>query len=171
VAQAQAVLGGLAGQALVWAGDMVSGFVSGILNGVGAVGSAVAQIAGTIAAHLHFSKPDVGVLTESDTWMPDFTDLIAHGLTTGVPKLTAAMTEFTRPFALSLHPDVSAGGVRGGGSLPSGLSLVPQSVSTPTTIVVNMPRNDTYVDGYKLAGTLMPHIAAQVQNGMFTGGR
>jgi phage-related protein len=74
------ILGGLASDALSWGGDMISGFVDGIKNGIGDVENAVKSIASKVANFLHFSVPDEGPLHDMDKSMPDMMDLMSTGI-------------------------------------------------------------------------------------------
>lgn len=125
VSQLTGTLGNLGSMALGWAGDMMHGFVTGIQNGIGAVGNAIAGVADKVRQFLHFSKPDVGPLADVDTWMPDFTDMLSRGLVGGVPKLQTALGQLTTPIAMSLAPGSLAGSLHhgiptGGGGAHSG---------------------------------------------------
>lgn len=98
-------LGGLGAKALTWAGDMISQFVQGIENGIGAVGSAVSKIANKIAGFLHFSKPDVGPLADADIWMPDFMNLLSKGIDDNIDKVkNSALNIATQISAAAPNP-------------------------------------------------------------------
>lgn len=98
-------LSGLGAKALTWAGDMISNFVTGIENGVGAVGNAVQKIASKIASFIHFSKPDVGPLADADLWMPDFMNLLSKGIDDNIGKVKAsAMNIATQISAVAPNP-------------------------------------------------------------------
>lgn len=56
--------------------------VNGIRNMIGSVENAVSNVANTIRSYLHFSVPDVGPLTDYESWMPDF----LNGLSKGIEK-------------------------------------------------------------------------------------
>lgn len=67
-------------QAVQWGYDFISGLRDGILQGVSAVVEAVIGVAEKIKSYLHFSVPDVGPLTEYESWMPDFMSGLASGI-------------------------------------------------------------------------------------------
>ena len=69
-------------QALSWGRDLVNGIANGIWNAIYAVRNAVSNVAGIIRSYLHFSVPDVGPLTEYESWMPDFMKGLAEGMHT-----------------------------------------------------------------------------------------
>lgn len=70
----------LPGRALQWGRDFINGIVDGIRSAIGNVVSAVSDVADTIRSYLHFSVPDVGPLTDYESWMPDFMGGLAKGI-------------------------------------------------------------------------------------------
>ena len=82
---------GLASQAFSWGSDIIDGIVNGIKSCIGRVSSAVSNVASTIKSYLHFSVPDVGPLTDYETWMPDFIDGMAKGIDNNKYKLVDAV--------------------------------------------------------------------------------
>ena len=80
IQEAVSYITSLPGQAVGWGVDFIQGFVNGIWSMVGSVVSAVSNIASTITAWLHFSRPDVGPLRQYETWMPD----MMHGMAKGI---------------------------------------------------------------------------------------
>ena len=71
---------GLASSAFTWGADMINGFVNGIKSCIGKVIDAVSDVANAIRSYLHFSVPDVGPLTDYESWMPDFMSGLAKGI-------------------------------------------------------------------------------------------
>lgn len=107
VSQITSSLGNLGSQALTWAQDMISQFVSGILGGVGQVGDAAASIGKAIWDHMHFSKPEIGPLADSDTWMPDFGDMLSKGLQDQVGKVQGASLKIASTIQTAANPNSS----------------------------------------------------------------
>ena len=70
----------LPGRALQWGRDFINGIVDGIRSAIGNVVSAVSDVADAIRSYLHFSVPDVGPLTDYESWMPDFMGGLAKGI-------------------------------------------------------------------------------------------
>ena len=68
---------GLASSAFTWGADMINGIVNGIKSCIGNVIDAVSDV---IRSYLHFSVPDVGPLTDYESWMPDFMSGLAKGI-------------------------------------------------------------------------------------------
>lgn len=54
---------------------------SGVRAAAGAVISAARSVASSVRSLLHFSVPDEGPLSDADTYMPDFMELLAKGIT------------------------------------------------------------------------------------------
>lgn len=81
----------LADNALTWAGDLVTNFVSGITNGISNIGSAMSGFAETVASYIHFSEPDVGALSNFHTFAPDMVDLWNETLEDSIPNLSIGM--------------------------------------------------------------------------------
>ena len=71
---------GLASSAFTWGVDMINGIVNGIKSCIGKVIDAVSDVANAIRSYLHFSVPDVGPLTDYESWMPDFMSGLAKGI-------------------------------------------------------------------------------------------
>lgn len=71
---------GLAKSAFNWGKDLIMGIVDGIKSAFSAVKNAVCNVADTIRSYLHFSVPDVGPLTDYQSWMPDFMSGLAEGI-------------------------------------------------------------------------------------------
>lgn len=71
----------LPGKAAGWAADMINGFVEGIFSSMHKVADAVKNVASTITAYMHFSRPDLGPLRMYEQWMPDFMAGLSRGIT------------------------------------------------------------------------------------------
>ncbi|MEY8429568.1 phage tail tape measure protein [Lachnospiraceae bacterium 48-42] len=70
----------LPGRALRWGMDFINGIAEGVRRAIGNVVSAVSDVADAIRSYLHFSVPDVGPLTDYESWMPDFMGGLARGI-------------------------------------------------------------------------------------------
>ena len=82
-------------QALQWGKDMIMGIVNGIRSCIGAVGDAVADVANKIKSYLHFSVPDVGPLTDYESWMPDFMRGLAKGISKNKSLVANAVSDLS----------------------------------------------------------------------------
>lgn len=77
--------------AKTWATDMIQNFINGIREKISAVGSAVKDVASTIASYLHFSLPEKGPLHYSNTWMPDMMQMLASTMESSINMLDPAL--------------------------------------------------------------------------------
>ena len=91
---------GLAGQA--WGSDMIGNIVSGIQSRIQDVASAVSGVADRIRSFLHFSVPDEGPLADMESWMPDFMQGLANGITTNTSLVTAAAENLSTTLSTSI---------------------------------------------------------------------
>ena len=66
--------------ALDWGKDIINNIVEGIKSGIGKVKDAASNVAGAIKDFLHFSEPDVGPLSDFNSYMPDMMKGLAHGM-------------------------------------------------------------------------------------------
>jgi len=85
----------IAKDALQWGKDIIQGIINGIKGGIKALGDAVKNVAETIWSYLHHSTPEEGLLADDDTWMPDFMENLAKGITDNKYKVTDAMKKVT----------------------------------------------------------------------------
>ena len=76
-----------------WGADMIDSLVGGIKSKIASVGSAVAGVASTIKSYIHFSEPDVGPLSDFNTYMPDMIKGMVTGIENGIPQIQTAMTD------------------------------------------------------------------------------
>lgn len=71
---------GLISQAGTWGWDLVVGIANGITKAIGRLVQSVKNVANTIWSYLHFSVPEVGPLTDYESWMPDFMQGLSKGI-------------------------------------------------------------------------------------------
>jgi len=83
----------LPAQAIQWGKDMLDGFISGITSKISTLVASVKNVASTIASYLHFSVPDVGPLTDYESWMPDFMQGLASGVDANNYRVANAMND------------------------------------------------------------------------------
>ena len=84
----------LAGEAWNWGADIISGIVDGIKSKIQAVADAVTGVADKIKSFLHFSVPDEGPLTDFESWMPDFMQGLADGISANAGLVGNALSTF-----------------------------------------------------------------------------
>ena len=104
------VVMGLAKQAFEWGKDIIMGIVDGIKSCISHVVDAVSNVAETIASYLHFSVPDVGPLTEYESWMPDFMKGLAGGIEKSRGLIQGAVDSVAGDMVIS--PSVTAGSMQ-----------------------------------------------------------
>ncbi|MDE6847868.1 MAG: phage tail tape measure protein, partial [Ruminococcus sp.] len=84
----------LASEAGTWGKDIISGIVSGIKSKIDDVANAVKGVADKIRSFLHFSVPDEGPLTDFESWMPDFMQGLADGISANATMVNDALSTF-----------------------------------------------------------------------------
>lgn len=84
----------LASEAGSWGKDIISGIVSGIKSKIEDVADAVKGVADKIRSFLHFSVPDEGPLTDFESWMPDFMQGLADGISANASMVNDALSTF-----------------------------------------------------------------------------
>lgn len=73
-------VGDLKGSAWSWGSDMMDNMASGIDSKIWWVQSKISALADKIRSYLHFSEPDVGPLSDFNTYMPDMMSQMAKGI-------------------------------------------------------------------------------------------
>ena len=84
----------LASEAGNWGKDIISGIVNGIKSKIEDVTDAVKGVADKIRSFLHFSVPDEGPLTDFESWMPDFMQGLADGISANASMINDALSMF-----------------------------------------------------------------------------
>ena len=74
-----------------WGSDMINNLINGIKSKIGQVKDAAASIANAIRQYIHFSEPDVGPLSDFNTYMPDMIQAMVKGIDNGIPQIQKAM--------------------------------------------------------------------------------
>ena len=164
----------LASNAFSWGADIVNGIINGIKSAIGALKDAVSNIAETIKSYLHFSVPDVGPLTDYESWMPDFMEGLAKGIDKSKSLVADAMNGVATDMMIS--PQVNAGqlAMAGGGSVSSAdlSSLVGAIKDAVSGAGVNGGSGDIVIPVY-LGGTMLDEVIvnAQQRANLRSGGR
>lgn len=83
----KSVIGNLYNDAVTWAQDMLQGFIDGIKSNLKGVKDAASGVANKIKSVLGFSLPEDGPLSDADTYMPDFIQLMTRGIEKNKPAL------------------------------------------------------------------------------------
>lgn len=107
ISSVKTTLTALSKEALTWGADMVKTYAKGMLSHKNTIANAANSIAKIIRSYLHFSKPDVGALSDADTYMPDMVKLFGSTLlgadtssiTSGVSNIADLLGSFKVEFA------------------------------------------------------------------------
>lgn len=76
-----------------WAKDMIDNFINGLKEKLSAVKDTMANIADIIKSYIHFTQPDVGPLSDFDTYAPDMMKLFAQGIIDNASLITDAVSK------------------------------------------------------------------------------
>ena len=136
-------------QALTWGRDLVNGIANGIRNAISAVRDAVSSVADVIRSYLHFSVPDVGPLTEYESWMPDFMKGLAEGIEKSRGMVEKAIGHVSADLVLNPEMGSLTNGMRSNIGLDSPISVtVPLFLDgkqiTSATSTIQTQRNVSY---------------------------
>ena len=113
----------MASQAYQWGADMIDGLINGIKSKISAIADAASAVAGTIKGFLHFSVPDVGPLTDYESWMPDFMKGLAAGIERNKSIVADAVRGLANDMVLSPTANLTATGATGGGGLSQVINI------------------------------------------------
>jgi phage-related protein len=94
----------LPAQMLQWGEDAINGFINGIKSAATGLADAVKNVASTVASYLHFSVPDIGPLSDADTYGPDMINLISNGILSGIPNITSAAKQAAAAVSTAMQP-------------------------------------------------------------------
>ena len=98
---------GLASDAWNRGRDIVSNIIDGLRSMIGSLADSVSNIADTIRSYLHFSVPDVGPLTDFESWMPDFMNGLADGINTSKKVVAKAVSGVADTMRVTLNSDLN----------------------------------------------------------------
>lgn len=74
---------------------------------IGSLADSVSGIADTIRSYLHFSVPDVGPLTDFESWMPDFMNGLADGINKSKKVVAKAVSGVADTMRVTLNSDLN----------------------------------------------------------------
>ena len=164
----------LASNAFSWGADIVNGIINGIKSAIGALKDAVSNIAETIKSYLHFSVPDVGPLTDYESWMPDFMEGLAKGIDKSKSLVADAMNGVATDMMISPQMNASQLAMAGSGSVSSAdlSSLVGAIKDAVSGAGANGGSGDIVIPVY-LGGTMLDEVIvnAQQRANLRSGGR
>ena len=87
--------------------DIISGIVDGIKSCINWISDACTDVADTIRSYLHFSVPDVGPLTEYESWIPDFMQGLADGIIKSKKVVAKAVSGVADTMKLLLNSELN----------------------------------------------------------------
>ena len=90
-----------------WGEHLISNFLDGIKSKFDMISTVMSGAAETIKSYIHFSEPDVGPLSDFNSWMPDMMTQMAQQINAGVPGVAAAMQNVAGTMAGQMNPDYS----------------------------------------------------------------
>ena len=157
-----------------WGADIINGIVNGIRSCIGAVANAVTDVANTIRAHLHFSVPDEGPLTDFESWMPDFMGGLAEGIEKSRGLVKAAVESVAADMVISPQIAVADGGVMIGAGVSGSADLTAGIVSALKEVLGDQKgqQGDLVIPVY-LGNQLLDEVivTAQQRMSLRSGGR
>lgn len=144
--------GKLASQALSWGENLITGFINGIKNMLGNLGSTLGNVANTVKNFLGFHSPTKeGAGSEADRWAPAFVNMYAAGLIAGIPKIQNAVASLMKPIALNLNPPASSG--LGMASVAATNAISQTGANQPAIVTLQL-------DSKTIAQATLPHVGA-----------
>lgn len=165
---------GLASAGWRWGADIINGIVNGIRSCIGAVANAVTDVANTIRAHLHFSVPDEGPLTDFESWMPDFMGGLAEGIEKSRGLVKAAVDSVAADMVISPQMAVADGGAMTGAGVFGSADLTAGIVSALKDVLGDQKgqQGDLVIPVY-LGNQLLDEVivTAQQRMSLRSGGR
>ncbi|WP_439099912.1 phage tail tape measure protein [Blautia wexlerae] len=157
-----------------WGADIINGIVNGIRSCIGAVANAVTDVANTIRAHLHFSVPDEGPLTDFESWMPDFMGGLAEGIEKSRGMVKAAVNSVAADMVVSPQMAVADGGMMTGAGMSGSADLTTGIVSVLKDVLGDQKgqQGDLVIPVY-LGNQLLDEVivTAQQRMSLRSGGR
>lgn len=170
--QAVGFITGLASSAFRWGADLINGIENGIRSCIGNVVNAISDVANTIRSYIHFSVPDVGPLTDYESWMPDFMGGLVKGIERSKGLVRKAVDGVATDMVIS--PGVSA--------MPSvqmqtaSVDSMRQMISGIQEMFAGMQNSDnvgTICIPVYVGGTLLDEVVvnAQARQNLRSGGR
>lgn len=83
--------------------ELVTNFKEGISNNIKGVKESVNKVGKAVKERLHFSEPDVGPLSDFNSWMPDMMNQMAQQIMAGIPGVVGAVQNVAGSMANGLQ--------------------------------------------------------------------
>ena len=77
--------------AKLWGEHLIDNLTGGIKSKIDNLKGACTAVGEAIKGYLHFSEPDVGPLSDFNTWMPDMMKQMSEQITAGIPMVESAV--------------------------------------------------------------------------------
>lgn len=144
----------LAAEATTWGSDLVANFIDGMLAKAMPLAEAAGKIAAEVSQYIHFSKPDVGPLSDADQYGGDLVDLFADGIEKELPYLQESVNLMASTIAGGSSTDYS-GQLAGIDSNLSAIAGADRQIIIPVylgsehidTIVARANVSNNYISG------------------------
>lgn len=98
---------GIVEGAKLWGEHLIQNFIDGIKSKQSLISTVMSGIGQTIASYIHFSEPDVGPLSNFNSWMPDMMKQMAQQINAGIPGVESAMQNVAGSMRGEMAPDYS----------------------------------------------------------------
>lgn len=141
-----------------WGEHLIQNFIDGIKGRISLVTAAVSGVANTVRKYLHFSEPDVGPLSNFNSWMPDMMKQMAEQIRGGIPLVESAMQDTAGAMRNSYEAVDYSGQLA---SINSGIN----ALATPEGFTIE---NSIYLDNIRLGQAISK---VDRQNNYKRGGR
>ena len=131
--------------ATTWGKDLMQNLIDGIKSLLGDLEHAAENVAEAIKEYLHFSVPDVGPLTDYESWMPDFMKGLAKGINQSKKYVVSAVAGVADAMKMTLHSDLmySMNGISGAVMDGSGSTTIINNYHNDNSRTVNQTNNNS----------------------------
>ena len=155
-------IGELISQASTWGWDLIIGIVNGINDAIGHLINAVGNVAEIIWSYLHFSVPEIGPLSEYESWMPDFMQGLADGINKSRYLVANSMDKVTE--SMTMNPEFPSQIIK--------MNYEPNMQNSASSSQLTANGGDIVIPVY-LGGTLLDEVIvnAQMRQNIRSGGR
>jgi tape measure domain-containing protein len=127
-------LSGLGANAYAWGSDIGSNMAAGINAATSAVTSAVTGMAQSIWSRLHFSEPEIGPLSDFETYAPDMVETFARGISDALPVLNEQLDIMSGDISRSFMPTMDGIEREASVNLTASGSMADMTIVVPLTL-------------------------------------
>lgn len=151
----------LIGTAAQWGSHLVQGIANGISSAIGTVSNAASSVANAIRSFLHFSVPDVGPLTDYESWMPDMMRGLARGIEDNKSIVSNALSGMSGDMAASMQVNGQQA-LQGNAGIQQGIAAMTVLMAQYLPYLPQIANMQVAIDGNAIVGTLIPAIDNQL---------